>query len=200
MWGFFIPLCVAPQPGHRLQFRFSACNRNLLCLVAAPSTPQQQATGIEWPKLAHVGIRSPEWIILVLEMVKGLLSSKLSNQQIHFDRKALRAGLPPDLVRWHPALWAHLAEGFLSLLWISPGRRRAFWGMIERTCNCHVFCGVFCLLTILPMQTAFHIVFSSSPLGQTLLFFTKRKDVVAYRPGGERACLCCLYCIHLWVL
>lgn len=56
------------------------------------------------------------------------------------------------------------------------------------------------LLGILPMQAAFHIVFSSSPLGQTLLFFIKRKDVVAHRPGGEGGCLCCLCGIHLWVL
>lgn len=60
--------------------------------------------------------------------------------------------------------------------------------------------GYFCLLRILPMQSDFHIVFFSSPLGGTLFFCTKRKDVVAYRPGGEGACLCCLCCIHLWGL
>lgn len=47
------------------------------------------------------------------------------------------------------------------------------------------------------MQAGFHIVFSSFPLGQTLPLFIRRKDVVAYRPGGEGGCLCCLCCIRL---
>lgn len=57
--------------------------------------------------MAHVEIHSPEWTILVLEMVKGLLSSKSSNQQVHFDHKVLRARLPLDNVKWPPALYEH---------------------------------------------------------------------------------------------
>lgn len=47
------------------------------------------------------------------------------------------------------------------------------------------------------MQTAFCIVFSSFPLGQTLLYFIKRKDVVVHRPGGEGGQLESLCCVHL---
>lgn len=77
--------------------------------MATPST--SQATGIEWQKVVRVEISSPEWIILVLEMVKGLLSSQPSNQQVHFDHKALRARLLLDTVRCHPALYEHIWLG-----------------------------------------------------------------------------------------
>lgn len=77
--------------------------------MATPSTPQ--ATGIEWQKVPRVEIPSPEWIILLLEMVKGLLPSQPSNQQAHFGHKALRARLLLDIVRCHPDLYEHIWLG-----------------------------------------------------------------------------------------
>lgn len=106
---------------------------------------------------------------------------------------------------WHcqmasSAVRAHLAEGFPSVLWMSPGRRRAFWGMRERTWNTYVLWGIFACWEYFLWRLLFTLWFFPSPLGWALFFFTKRKDVAAYRPGGEEACLCCLCCIHLWVL
>lgn len=193
-----ITCCVASQPGHRLLYKFPALDKFLCCPLATPSAPQEQATGTEWPEGAPCW-NSCSWMEYPYPyMVKGLSSSKPSNQQTHFHHKVLRARLPFGVVWWHPALYEHvLQRAFIQYCELFPAGKRVFIGWEKELGIVTLFLS---LLGILPLQAAFHIVFSSTPLGQTPFFFIKRKDVVAHRPGGEGGCLCCLCCIHLRVL
>lgn len=88
---------------------------------------------------------------------------------------------------------AHLAEGLhlalscsLEEKVFSEGRKRIAMLFLN-------------LPGMLPMQAGFRIVFSSSPLGQTLLcLFVKRKDVVAHDLGEKEAALVSL--LYLFVI
>lgn len=189
--------CVTSQPGHRLPYKLPASDGLLRCLLATPSAPQEQVTGT-WMAKSVPCCNACSWMDYTYPyVVKGLSSSKPSNQQAHFDDKALGARLP--LGAWaYPALYGHtLLRAFVQYCELFLGGKRGFEGWEKELGIAMLFLSV---LGILPMQAAFHIVFSSSPLGQTLLFFIRRKDVVAHRPGGEGGCLCCLCCTHLWIL
>lgn len=54
------------------------------------------------------------------------------------------------------------------------------------------------LTGMLPIQAGFCIVFSSSPLGQTLCLFVERKDVIAHSLGEREAALVFLF--YLFVI
>lgn len=167
--------------------------------MTSPSVPQEQVTGSEQPKVLHIGIYAPEWIILILAWSEGF----------HLQRPQTSK---PVLTKrlWEPSCLLVFSDG------IQHGRRTPSRGLLfsivsysweekgfmrdERKNLVLLYFFLLSLLGILPMQAAFHIVFSSSPLGKRLLFFIKRKDVVAHRPRGETGCLCCLCCICLWVL